>query len=333
MSRAAILSFSDRGGETAARVARALEGDWTVERYAPKGNLKALTAELFPAVEALIFVGACGIAVRAVAPHLVHKTVDPAVLVADEAGNFVVSLLSGHIGGANDLARRVAEAIGATPVITTATDVNRRFSADAWAARRGLAIDDMAAAKRYSAEILKRDLPLCSDFPVVGALPPGVCLGEAGDCGLAISCRNVRPFGTTLHLAPRILHLGVGCRRGVQAEQVAAAVSAALSAADLDPRAALDVASIDVKRDEAGLRAFAEARDLPLRFYSADELNAVPGEFSGSEFVKKTVGVDNVCERAAMAAAGDGAVLILKKTSLDGVTVAVAREKWSVSFE
>ncbi|MBQ8955269.1 MAG: cobalamin biosynthesis protein CbiG, partial [Clostridia bacterium] len=209
MSRAAILSFSEKGGETAARIAAVLSADYETARHVPKGNLKALTAALFPAVEALVFVGACGIAVRAIAPHLVSKTSDPAVLVADEKGEFVISLLSGHIGGANELARRVAEAIGATPVITTATDVNRRFAADAWAARQGLAIGNMEAAKRFSAEILKRDLPLLCDFPIEGSLPPGVVAGETGDCGLAIACRDARPFAATLLLIPRLVLLHV----------------------------------------------------------------------------------------------------------------------------
>ena len=205
MSRAAILSFSEKGGETAARIAAAL-ADYEVERYAPKGNLRELTAQLFPAVEALVFVGACGIAVRAIAPHLVSKTVDPAVLVADEKGEFVISLLSGHIGGANDLARQLAERLGATPGVTTATDVNRRFAADAWAARRGLVISDMGAAKRFSAEILKRDLPLLTDFPVEGKLPAGVYAGDAGDCGLAVSCREIHPFVAPIEL--KLLALG-----------------------------------------------------------------------------------------------------------------------------
>ncbi len=333
MMRAAVLSFSERGSQTAARAAAALSADYEVTRHVPKGNLKALAAELFPAVEALVFVGACGIAVRAVAPHLVSKATDPAVLVIDEKGEFVISLLSGHIGGANELARRVAAAIGGTPVITTATDVNRRFSADAWAARHGLAIDSMEAAKRFSAEILRRDLPLCSDFPIEGRLPPGLTAGEAGDCGLAISCRDAHPFGVTLLLIPRALHLGVGCRRGVSAEAIGTAVRTALARAGLRMEAAASVSSIDVKRGEAGLLAWAEETGLPLSFYSAEALNAVPGEFTGSEFVKKTVGVDNVCERAAVRAAGEGARLLVKKTSLDGVTVAAALEKWSVCFE
>ena len=333
MSRAAVLSFSARGADTARNIADALSAGYAVETHAPKGNLKALTAALFPEVDALVFVGACGIAVRAIAPHLVDKTVDPAVLVVDEKGQFVISLLSGHIGGANDLARQLAKLLGATPVVTTATDVSRRFSADAWAARRGLLIEDMDAAKRFSAEILKRDLPLFSDFPIEGNLPGGVIPGDAGDCGLAIACRDIHPFDTTLLLMPRLLHVGVGCRRGADAEAIGAAVRAALDGASLRREAVKAAASIDVKKDEIGLLAWAESGGLPVSFYSAAELNAVPGEFTASAFVLKTVGVDNVCERAALRSAGEGASLIVKKTSLNGVTVAVAREKWSVRFE
>ena len=333
MNRAAILYFSARGKETARRIAGVLREDYYVELHAPKGNLKPLTAELFPAVEALIFVGACGIAVRAIAPNLVNKTVDPAVLVVDEKGEFVISLLSGHIGGANDLTRRVAAGLVATPVITTATDVSRRFSADNWAARRGLYIADMAAAKRFSAAILKRDLPLFSDFPIQGALPAGLFAGETGDIGQAISCRDIHPFADTLLLVPRKLRVGIGCRRGTPAEAIQAAVASVFTEHGLLLQAVAGAASIDVKRDEAGLAAWAEAQGVPLSFYTAQQLNTVPGEFSASEFVQKTVGVDNVCERAAVLDAGDGAVCIVKKTSLNGVTVAVAQEKWSVSFE
>ena len=333
MSRAAIFSFSAQGAETAARVAAALPDTYAVERHVPKGNLKALTAELFPQVEALIFVGACGIAVRAIAPHLINKTVDPAVLVVDERGEYVISLLSGHIGGANALARQVAAAIGGTPVITTATDVNHRFSVDSWAARQGLIISDMETAKRFSAEILKRDLPVHSEFPIPGKLPSGLIAGEDGEIGLAISCRWVQPFAETLRLVPRRIHLGIGCKRGAEAGAIAAAVEAALEQAEICPEALASVASIDVKRDEVGLAAWAAEQSLPLAFYSAAELNAVPGTFTSSAFVMKTVGVDNVCERAAMRAAGEGARLLIPKTSLNGVTVAAAQEKWSVCFE
>lgn len=333
MKRAAILCFSARGRALAERISRALEGDWTSELYAPRGGLMDAVAELFPRVQALIFVGACGIAVRAVAPLVASKKTDPAVVVVDERGNFAISLLSGHIGGANALTSRIAAAIGAQSVVTTATDVNGRFSVDTWAARKGVWIADMLAARRFSAEILERDLPIQSDFPIEGALPPGVYLGDSGACGARIACTWAEPFACTLMLAPRILHVGIGCRRGASEAEISAAVEAALDGARICREAVASASSIDVKSDEPGLSAFCASAGIALRFYSAAELNEVPGEFTASEFVKKTVGVDNVCERSALRSAGAGGRLILKKRSGGGVTVAVACEDWSVSFE
>lgn len=329
MRRAAIIYYTDRGAETAARIAGVLQDSYAVEQYRSKCNLDAL----FHAVDALIFVGACGIAVRAIAPHLQSKTTDPAVLVTDERGCNVISLISGHIGGANELTRGIARAIGANPIITTATDVNHRFAVDEWAAKNGLNISSMQTAKKFAVEILKRDLPLISDFPIQGDLPNGLCSDTQGDCGLVISCREAHPFDLTLRLTPRILHLGIGCKRGTPVEKIETAVYAVLEAANLSKAAIRSAASIDVKKDEIGLWAYCEKNALPVRFYSAEDLLRVQGEFSASSFVKSVVGVDNVCERAAILDAGERARLIVKKTCLDGVTVAVAQEEWSVRFE
>ena len=336
MKRAAILYFTDRGQATAGRIQAALQGDWELTLHRPRGGERPIVEELFSSVDALIFVGACGIAVRSIAPFVRSKTTDPAVIVVDELGRQAISLLSGHIGGANALTRRIAADIGAIPVITTATDLSRRFAADEWAARNGLIIGSMKAAKDFAVEILKRDLPLYSDFPIEGALSGGLYLyaeASASDCGLAISCRNIAPFERTLALIPRILHLGVGCKRGTPAEKIRRAVQAVLENANLSPRAIASVASIDVKRDEAGLIEYCASANLPLSLYSAEELRSLPGSFTPSNFVQNTVGVDNVCERAAMRAAGEGATRIVNKTCLDGVTVAIAQEKWSACFE
>lgn len=329
MSRAAVICYTDRGAETAERVAQILRQNHEVALY----RAKCQVGELFSAVDVLVFVGACGIAVRAIAPFVRSKTTDPAVIVTDERGLNVISLLSGHIGGANGLTRRIAAALGGNPVITTATDVNRRFAVDEWAARHGVAIQSMQAAKQFAVEILKRDLPLQSDFPVCGALPGGVFCADQGEFGAAISCRGRTPFDRTLQLIPRILHLGVGCKRNTPAEKIRAAVERVLAAEGYRREAVASVASIDLKRDEAGLLAFCAEEKLPVEFYTAEELRGVPGEFSASAFVQDTVGVDNVCERAAMRSAGEGASLIIRKNCLDGVTVAVAQEKWSVCFE
>ena len=333
MKTAAVLSFSEQGARTAERVADALRSEYVVERYAPRGNLSTLTADLFPRVDALIFVGACGIAIRAIAPYVAAKTTDPAVLVLDERALHVISLLSGHIGGANALCWRLAAALESDAVITTATDVNHRFSVDAWAAGQGLAISDMKIAKLYSSAILKRDLPLYTDLLIEGELPSGVFYGDSGPIGAAVSYRIVDPFKQTLRLTPPVLYLGVGCKRDTPEERIASLVETVLVNNSLDPAAVAGMASIDVKSDETGLLAYAANKNVPLRFFSAEELRAVPGEFTASGFVASKVGVDNVCERAAMAAAGEGARLLVKKTSQNGVTVAVALGNRRISFE
>ena len=331
--RAAVLSFSERGAQTAKRVAEALGGEYEIRLYAPRGSLSELTGELFRSADALIFGGACGIAVRAIAPYVADKTSDPAVLVLDELALHVISLLSGHIGGANALCWKLAAALESDAVVTTATDVNRRFSVDAWAARQGLKISSMKTAKLYSSAILRRDLPLYTDLPIEGELPPGVYYGDTGAVGAAVSCRDIAPFKNTLLLVPPALYIGIGCKRDTPRERIAEAVDGVFSANALRPEAAAGFASIDVKSDEAGLLAYAAARGVPIRFCTAEELRAVPGEFSASAFVAGTVGVDNVCERSAVAAAGAGARLIVKKTANNGVTVAVALADRRICFE
>lgn len=184
MKRAAIFSFSEHGEQTARRVAELISEEYESALCVPKGEEKRIIGELFEQMDAMIFVCACGIAVRAIAPFIVSKTSDPAVICMDDFGKHVISLLSGHIGGANELTRFIAAGIGGEPVITTATDVHHRFAADEWANKQGLKISSMQAAKRFSAEILKRDLPLVSEFPILGALPDGLTVDAKGtaDC-------------------------------------------------------------------------------------------------------------------------------------------------------
>ena len=335
----ALFCYSRRGRDTADRVAPLFPG-WEIRKFAPERYAEAgyealrrpprpFYGELFPWADAMVFVGACGIAVREIAPHVRNKATDPAVIGIDELGQFVIPLLSGHIGGANALARRLANALGATAVVTTATDINGKFSVDEWAARSGYAISSLAAAKAYSAAILERDLPLVSDFPISGELPEGTYIGDTGDLGLLLSWHTREPFGKTLRLIPRTLHLGLGCRRGTPLEAIRGAVNAVLEREGIDPRAVKCAASIDLKQDEEGLLAFCRERKLPVTFYSAEELRAVPGDFTPSELVMKVTGVDNVCERAALLGAE---TLLVRKQAAGGVTVALAAEKTEVRF-
>ena len=334
--RAALFAFTRRGCETARQILTALpEAQWqcfTLERFSEPG-FESLTPECcgqaFGTSDLLVFVGACGIAVRKIAPFVRDKRTDPAVVCVDEQGTFAISLLSGHIGGANGLTKTIAQAVGAVPVITTATDVNGKFSVDTWAAENGCVIDNMKLAKAVSAAILERNVPFFSALPVVGRLPDGLTLGNTGDLGICVSVQESAPFEHTLRLIPRILHLGLGCRKGTPKETIAQAVDRVFRENRLDFRAVCLAASIDLKQEEPGLLAFCRERELPVKFYSAAQLRAVPGEFTPSPFVRSVPGVDNVCERAALLGAER---LLVKKTADCGVTVAVAVKHWEVHF-
>ena len=258
--RLAVFAFSRQGCRTARSILEHFQGDdcraYTMERFGEAGfepiqPSRDFYGSVFRAADALVFVGSAGIAVRKIAPYVRDKASDPAVVSVDELGRFAIPLLSGHIGGANELAQRIAAAIGATPVITTATDINHRFSVDSWAAKQGYRLSSLRNAKAVSAEILERDVPLCCEFPIVSALPNGVVPGGSGPVGIRISYTTDEPFERTLRLIPPVLHLGIGCRRGVAKEEIDQAVDTVLAQHAIDLRAINCVASVDLKAQEA----------------------------------------------------------------------------------
>ena len=182
-----------------------------------------------------------------------------------------------------------------------------------------------------AARILSGDpVGFVSDVPVKGDVPPELSADEAST-GVYVGNGDARPFETTLRLVPRDCVLGIGCRRDTPEEDIEGMVSRALAEAGISMRNVRAAASIDLKKDEAGLLAFASKHSLPITFYTADELNAVPGEFSKSGFVQSVTAVDCVCERSAVKASRGGRI-ILRKYAGDGVTVAIAREDFSVDF-
>ena len=334
-----VFAYSRTGCATALKVMRCMpNAEWTAyapSRLAERGFLpigrpaNEFYGEIFGGADAMVFIGSCGIAVREIAPHIKDKRTDPAVICIDERGRFVIPILSGHIGGANELAAHIAKGLGATAVITTATDINNKFSVDAWAAKNGYIIDSMPAAKAVSAAILEKDIPLYCDLPIVTDYPSGVIAGDSGEIGICISWQNKQPFKQTLRLIPPVLHLGIGCRRGTSCEAIDRAVQAVLQQHNIDIRAVKCVSSIDLKQHEPGLLQYCADNGWQARFYSAQQLMQVRGEFTPSEFVRTVTGVDNVCERAALIGADK---LIVRKTAADGVTVAVAAEKSEVRF-
>ena len=233
--KAVVYSFTRRGAMLSINIGEALQKfDFevrclTMPKFAEeKIFLEAMDDHnkaceyAFKECQLIVFVGAVGIAVRTIAPYIKNKLVDPAVLSVDEGGNFVIPLLSGHIGGANGFAKVLAKVIKATPVVTTATDVNKLFAVDEWAARNNMIINSMKAAKDFAAALVDgQEVGLFTDYPIISALPRQIVLKDKGVTGLAITKnRNVNPFDLTVQLWPRNIYLGIGCRRGTTLESI-----------------------------------------------------------------------------------------------------------------
>ena len=204
------LSFTDRGE----KLAEKLTDDFGA--YSDRCNrplsLKAWTEKAFAEADTVVFIGACGIAVRAIAPYVVSKVTDPAVIVIDECGDFVISLLSGHLGGANDMARLIADAIGSVPVITTATDRNDVFAVDEWSKRQHAEVLEPNKIVLVSSKILDgKDVKVMTDLDVEGSVPDHIVMSDDDpDIEFGYIEKNRKP----LHIVPMIIHLGIGCRRG-----------------------------------------------------------------------------------------------------------------------
>ncbi|MCQ2451569.1 MAG: cobalamin biosynthesis protein [Oscillospiraceae bacterium] len=325
--KAAALAFTDHG----MLVGNQLEGccDSLCLTRCPKGGLAAWTEAAFNENDALIYIGAVGIAVRAISPFVKKKNTDPCVLVIDEQGKYVIPVLSGHIGGGNDLACRLADRLGARAIITTATDINGLFAVDSWAVKQGLYVSNCENIKLVSGKLLEgRMISFHSDFPIVGSLPDHVAENtEAPDFYIGYH----KPAASVLHLIPRNVTVGIGCRKGIAREAVENGFAQACLDAGIPAECVISVASVDLKKEEAGLLAFCQGHSLPFQTYSSEELAALEGEFSPSAFVRSITGVDNVCERSAVKHSGGN--LIFKKKAYNGVTVAFAAPVPVISWE
>ncbi len=315
----AFAAFTEKGRLLAEKLCERTGG--TVDMPGDAVPLSAWTDEQFRNRAALIFVGAAGIAVRAIAPHLKSKTEDPAVLCVDECGRHVIPLLSGHLGGANRLARHIALICGGEAVLTTATDLEGLFAVDLWAQKQGMTVLQPERIRQVSAKILRGEtVKICCPYPIAGAMPERVeGAGEPAEADIIVSCRI--QSGNALQLVPRVLSLGIGCRRGTERGHLREVFGAFCGERGILPQAIAEAATVDLKRDEEGLTAFCGEHGWPLKYYSAAELRTAQGEFTGSDFVKMQVGVDNVCERAACLAGG---MLVEKKYAAEGITFALA---------
>lgn len=307
----------------------------------------------------ILFIGACGIAVRAIAPYLTDKLHDSPVLVMDERGEYVIPILSGHMGGANEIARQLGKITGAVPVITTATDINDKFAVDLFAKKNGFYIVNKEGIAKVSSKVLageeitvsvepgyesgliwerydfRRKKEISDDNALVqpglsaeDSLPAGIDIvpyPPTRYVDIVITSRE-DAFDAAILLKPKEYVIGLGCKKGKSADEIEHFIRRKLSEYGISTAQIFALSSISNKSDEQGIISWCRKENIPFLIYTAEELQAVEGEFKKSSFVQEQVGVDNVCERAALKACGESGQLICGKCAENGMTFALAKK-------
>lgn len=312
-----------------------------------KKDLPAETARLFKKYDALVFIMATGIVVRLIAPLIKDKRTDPAVVVLDEQGKYVISLLSGHIGGANELAKQIAKITGGQAVITTASDVQGKLAVDTLAGMLKCGIEDFTKAKEVTADMVnggRVGLYAATGLYKIKKKIDGIDhgleffdriedLAHAGLDGAILVTPHLPPkrilarLPNAAFLRPRVLAVGVGCNRNTSADEIEELFFETLSEASLSALSVKTLASVEEKRDEKGLLEFARKHGYKIRFISKDRLLKGKTPSGPSEAVFRNMGVYGVCEPAALIAAGAKALakaLIVPKRKSKNATMAVA---------
>jgi cobalt-precorrin 5A hydrolase len=315
----ACLAFTASGRQIAARIQAAFEGRVEI---VSQPDYKARLSRLFDRCDGLVFVSAAGIAVRLCAPLLRDKSRDPAIVVVDDLGRYAISLVSGHLGGANELARQVAAILGGQPIITTASDGRGFEAVDVFAKRHNLVIENMADAKTLTAMMVAgRPIQLIAELELtlnyehlVETQPEGcvyVTARQQVDC--EVPCCLLRPLN---------LVVGIGCRKGKTRDDVLSAIKTVFREQNLALASIKTLATVEDKQHEPGLIEACTMLGCSLTIFTRDDIRRVQHRFAASAFVQATLGITAVCEPCAALAGGQ---LIVGKTVVNGVTIAVAR--------
>lgn len=304
-----VICFTNKGENLARRVFR-LKEENEISIYRRHQDEKAITVNewtqnQFQEKNALLYIGATGIAIRSIAPFVRDKLNDSPVLCMDEEGQFIIPLLSGHVGGANELAMEIARKSGAVPIITAATDVNDTWKVDIFAKENALTIQNKDGIAKISSKVLANEM-----------------------VDIVISRDLTDLSHAVLRLKPKEYILGIGCRKGKRYEELEAFIEIWLKKLNIERTDILAIASIDIKKKETGIIKWSSCNRVPFLTFTPEELSRVEGNFASSEFVKRSTGVNNVCERSAMKAAGEGGELVLSKQSMNGMTISIVRKKW-----
>ena len=350
--RIAIIAVTEKGKNTAEKIASELEN---VDVFFQKRGIKELTGELFNKYECIIFVSACGIAVRCIAHFLKSKFEDPAVLVVDDNGNNVISLLSGHIGGANEITLKIADVLNANPVITTSTDTNKKGALDVIVSKIGgyvenlresaklvnsYLVDDKRVGIYFDSdyEIEKDSLNLSgfelidekTEIDAIAKLDALVSVTDKLRCWVDEIVYNIKKDNEEkedliyIKLVPRRIALGMGCRKNTETEKMIEEFSIFSALNNIHPAAIVNTGSLIIKKDEKCMIDLSKALCAEFNLFDVDEICTCDYMFDKSEFVKKNTGVYSVAQPSAYLLSGN---VISEKYKNNGTTFAFGRMK------
>ncbi|MBS4535484.1 cobalt-precorrin 5A hydrolase [Clostridium sp. D2Q-14] len=330
----AIVTLTDGGMVTAEKVAKNM--NFSVNVYGKgsfTGSLKDFVGKLFDEYRHILFIMATGIVVRVISPYIKDKTVDPGVMVMDEKGEFVISLLSGHLGGANEYTKKIAENIDAIPVITTASDVLHRISVDMLAKELNCKMESFIKAKEITSDIVNgKRVGIFTDIAINISEDNHIKIItedsiEDYDSIIYITNKVRDDFHPrSIQLIPRNIVVGVGCRRGVSSRKIINGINIMFEELKIKVGSIKKLSSVDIKKDEIGILETAEHFKVPVDFIGREEIRDVENKFKGSEFVRKAIGVGAVAEPCGYISSNSGGCL-MNKRKLDGFTLSVWEEK------
>ena len=334
----AILSVSKKGYDLSFKLKELLDKDSTIIKCDIfHKDVKNTFNLLFYEYDAIIAIMASGILIRSISHLIESKTTDPAILNIDDNGNFVISMLSGHLGGANKLATKIADLIDATPVITTSTDINKKLGIDVLARDLYLSIDNTKEILYFNKLILKgkevsftvnskENHDYLFEYLNNNTLEMDVSIyfsNRINDGKIEAKCDN-----HMLILKPRNIVFGIGCKRGKSCEEINEAIDVVLKDLNIHKSRINMLSSAEIKKDEQGILDLAEKLNIPVNFVELDKLKLFESnDIQKSDFVMSKFGILGVCEPSALITAGFESELIYKKTAFDGVTVSVAISK------
>lgn len=348
----AIIAVTENGKNTAEKIASELEN---VDVFFQKRGIKELTGELFNKYECIIFVSACGIAVRCISPFLKSKSEDPAVLVVDDNGNNVISLLSGHIGGANEITLKIADVLNANPVITTSTDTNKKGALDVIVSKIGGYVENLReSAKLVNSYLVddkrvgiyfdsdyesEKDSLNLSGFELIdekteideiAKLDALVSVTDKLRCWVDEIIYNIKKDNEEkedliyIKLVPRRIALGMGCRKNTETEKMIEEFSIFSALNNIHPAAIVNTGSLIIKKDEKCMIDLSKALCAEFNLFDVDEICTCDYMFDKSEFVKKNTGVYSVAQPSAYLLSGN---VISDKYKNNGTTFAFGRMK------